>query len=561
MGNAFNPSLPEDMSALSDEDLGNWQGLAVERFDALANDEVTEANLETMGSLTKGVQRVKETLAARATQRAEMAAARDEQVAAMSAMRETAEANNSAAAAAANSPAIATASAIVSNDERGLAVREGTRLNASLADAQAHAPVVPAERQDAVLVASADIPGFTNGSRLGGMDDLVAAMTARARNLPVSTKGDDATRYPIASLQRRHKFNLSLESTPAEINEVLTAAADPQILIASGGWCAPSQITYDFFNIVCEDGMIDLPTVGINRGGIRWPTSASFADVVDSLSLWSWTETQDIAAATGTAQSGVKTCAAVPCPEFNEERLACDGLCLTVGNLTEDAYPELIANHTRLLFAAHAHKINAKKITQLVNLAMASPTTTGTYGTDGTGVVNPVLGALELSAIDYRERYAMCEGAVLEVILPRWLRGAMRSDLRKRTRETIEMLSVSDSRLMQLFDAINIRVQWVNDWQVRAAGFPGLPTVVLLTWPTTVQFLMYAPGTVVLGQGLRLDLGVIRDSVLNETNDYTAQWMEECWLIFQPGHEIRTGIVNICPDGTVGAADLTACSV
>lgn len=556
MAKEFNPSLPEDLAALSDEDLGSWTSAAMERFDALASGDVNESVLTEMSTLTKGVERARGEKTARTEAAAAMAVQHQEQVAAMSALRET----ESSAAAATNAPVL-TAAKITTDTGNGVTVPEGTRINASLADAQANAPAVNAPREEPVLVASADIPGFTNGARLAGIDDLVAAMTSRARNLPVTTMGNDATRYPIASLQRRHKFNLSLESTPKEINEVLTAAANPEILIASGGWCSPSEISYDFFNVVCEDGMIDLPTVGINRGGIRWPTSASFADVVDSLSLWSWTETQDIAAATGTAQSGVKTCASVPCPEFNEERLACDGLCLTVGNLTEDAYPELIANHTRLLFAAHAHKINAKKITQLVALATASVATTGTYGEGGSGVVNPVLGALELSAIDYRERYAMCEGAILEVVLPRWLRGAMRSDLRKRTRETIEMLSVSDSRLMQLFDAINIRVQWVNDWQVRAAGFPGLPDVVLLTWPTTVQFLMYAPGTVVLGQGMRLDLGVIRDSVLNETNDFTAQWMEECWLIFQPGHEIRTGIINICPDGTVGAADLTACSV
>jgi len=552
----FNPSLPEDMSALSDDDLGSWQTAAMERFDALADGDISDATVAEMSSLTEGVRRAQGEKGVRAEASAARAADHAAQVEAMSALR----ADQSAKAAAVAAPVL-TAAKNLNGPGNGVTVPEGTRINASLADAQANAPAVNAPREDPVLVASADIPGFTNGARLSGMEDLVAAMTARARNLPVTALGNDATRYPIASLQRRHKFNLSLESTPKDINEVLTAAANPEIMIASGGWCSPSEISYDFFNVVCEDGMIDLPTVGINRGGIRWPTSASFADVTDSLSLWRWTETQDIAAATGTAQSGVKTCASVPCPEFNEERLDCDGLCLTVGNLTEDAYPELIANHTRLLFAAHAHKINRLRIEQLVSLAMASPTTTGTFGEAGSGVVNPVLGALEISAIDYRERYAMCEGAVLEVVLPRWLRGAMRSDLRKRTRETIEMLSVSDSRLMQLFDAINIRVQWVNDWQVRTTGFPGVPGVVMLTWPSTVQFLMYAPGTVVLGQGMRLDLGVIRDSVLNETNDFTAQWMEECWLIFQPGHEIRTGIVNICPDGTVGAADLTACSV
>jgi hypothetical protein len=417
-------------------------------------------------------------------------------------------------------------------------------------------------RSEPVLVASADIPGFTSGGKLENLDALVAAVQSRAHSIPITSRGDDAPRYTVASLLRDHKYNLGLDSTPADVNAVLTAATNPDILIAAGGWCAPSEISYDFYNIVCEDGMLDIPTVGINRGGIRFPTSPSFADVTASEAMWRWTETQDIAAITGTAQSGTKTCGRVPCPGFNEERLACDGICLTVGNLTEDAYPEVIANYTRLLFAAHAHKVNRLRIEQLQSFA-STPSVTGTFGAAGSGLVAPVLNSLALNAQDYRSRYAMCQDAVLEVLAPKWLRAGMRSDLRRRMGASTDQLAMSDARLMELFDAENIRVQWVSDYQERTSGFPGYyvdtTTPILTTWPSTVEFLMWAPGTVVLGQGMRLDLGIIRDSVLNATNDFTAEWMEECWLMFKPGHEVRRIVVNICADGTTGAADLTNC--
>jgi hypothetical protein len=136
----------------------------------------------------------------------------------------------------------------------------------------------------------------------------------------------------------------------------------------------------------------------------------------------------------------------------------------------------------------------------------------------------------------------------------------MRSDLRKRMGGNLEMLSVTDAQLMNMFDLLNIRVQWVTDWQSRATGFPGATTPIVV-WPTSVQFLMFAAGTFVWGRGLQLNLGVIRDSVLNATNDHTAEWMEECWLIAKVGHESRLGTILICPDGTTGAADLTACGV
>lgn len=548
-------SLPEDITTLSVEQLDQFVTAARARISELyASDtvelavQVVEAN--EMESLADGIGRVKLEKIRRTE---EAAAVADKRAKGKAALEEAAEEPEDAA----ETPVEAAAT-----PAKGGATTQprpmGKFKNPSLADAQRNAPPADAPRPESVLIASSDIPGFQSGTKLEGMEGLVAAMTARAKHLPITDKGDAAPRIPIASLMREHKYMLGLDSSLAEFNAVMTAAANPDILIAAGGWCSPSEISYDFFNIVCEDGALDLPTVGINRGGIRWPTSPSFADVVLGGALWTWTETQDIAAVTGTGQSGTKTCGRVPCPGFNEARLHCDGICLTVGNLTEDAYPELIANHTRLVMASHFHKINRARINEVRAL---SASFTVTNGSAGAGAVAPVLGAMELQAIDYRDRYSMCQDAVLEVIAPRWLRGVLRSDLRKRMGAGTDMLSASDAYLMSLFDAINVRIQWVNDYQVRTTGFPGVPGTLPTAWPTTVEFMMFAPGTVVLGQGMRLDLGIIRDSVLNATNDYTAEWMEECWLIFNPGHEVRRLTVNICPDGTTGAADLTECGV
>lgn len=564
-------SFPEDMTSLSDDELTELEKAAVAQFqNESAAEGIGPDQMESLRTLATGIKTVRTTM----TSRAEAAAAQAAELQSLSESvgstdegdgdgggsgdggNEAGEGQLVDAGAAVTASTRPQGGAITNPREPG---RRG--LNVPLGEVSKNAPRVtapPEKRRESVLVASADIPDMALGSKLADMDSLVAAMQSRARSLPILSRGDDTTRYPIASLQREFAYTLDLSSTPEQINEVLQNVANPDALLAAGGWCSPSEISYDFYNIVCVDGTLDLPTTGINRGGMRFPVSPSFGDLVGNAAMWSWTETQDIAAVTGTAQSGTKTCARVPCPSFNEVRLACDGLCLTVGNLTEDAYPELIANHTRLLFAAHAHKMNAKRITQLI--AYSTPATGQTFGTAGTGVVNPVLGALELQAIDYREKFAMCQDAVLEVILPRWLRGAMRSDLRKRTRENTNMLSVTDAMLMSLFDAINVRVQWVGDWQTRTAGYFG-NAAILTGWPLTVQYMMYAPGTFVLGQGLRLDLGVIRDSVMNAQNDHTAEWMEECWLIAKIGHESRLGIINICPDGTVGAADLIGCDV
>lgn len=429
----------------------------------------------------------------------------------------------------------------------------GTRLNASLASnlaaASRHVPAVatPAPRSESVLVASADIPGFTMGGRIDTMDGLIEAVHNRARMLP-----DHSGPVPIASLRREFSYTLHDRSTNAEVSQILDTVRDPEILVAAGGWCAPSQISYDFYNIVCEDGLIDLPTIGITRGGFQWPTSPSFGDVADQ--IWTWTETQDIAAVTGTAQSGTKPCYRVACPAYNNARLACDGLCLTMGNLMNDAFPELVSNQMRLLFAAQAHYTNNRIIGQLV-----TGSTSVVYETvTGHGVAAPVLEAVEMQVIDYRIKYRMCDGAILEAIFPTWILPMFRADLAKRV--GLAEFNVTDDMIIGWFNSRGVRVQLVQDWQVGTTGLPGQSTAIT-AWPTSVQFLLYAAGTWIRGNGLSLDLGVIRDSVLNATNDFTAAWMEECYLTALVGHESRIVTVPICANGATQAGITMGCSL
>lgn len=413
---------------------------------------------------------------------------------------------------------------------------------------RANDPKVAPQRSEAVIVASADLPGRARNGVIEGIKQLAQFMGDRARMLPV-TRGNP-NYVPVAYLKREFRYRLGLDSTPEEINEVLTAAANTDALVAAGGWCAPSEISYDFFNIVCEDGLIDLPTVGVlNRGGIRFPTSPTIADIfADPDVLWSWTEAQDQAAETN---GDVKTCARVICPDFDEVRAACDGLCVTAGNLTDFAYPEAVENYLRLVMAARAHRTNQIIIDQLVNAATAVDMT----ATDE-GATAALLNSVELQATDYRERFRMCEDAVIEVILPRWARGVIRADLANRN--GLALYNVTNAMIADWFDIRSIRAQFVADWQSGFTSDPlGQPSVNATQWPDTIQYLLYAPGTFVRGQGLQLDLGVVRDSALNETNDHTAAWMEDCYAIAKVGHEARVVSTAVCTAGVTGAAELS----
>lgn len=444
----------------------------------------------------------------------------------------------------------------LNNRIRGLSFREARRKQAEKGGFRAYET-----DEELVITTAADVPGYAYDTQLTDRLDLAKAFERRAKNM-VDLRGQ-GQRVTVATVKKKFDTVLNMDMRPDEVEAAFKELADPSRLwesgvptTAGGGWCAMPMPTYNFFNITCEDGAFDAPTFGVERGGITFPVSPSMLDVytgtfTSGTNPWLWTNTDDVATVTGSPN---KPCVRVPCSTFHTDLLECYGICLTAGNLTNNAWPEQTANFLRLLRSAQYHAINARYIQTVVSLA----STVVTAGVAGSGLIAPLLSQIELQAINYRTRYGMCQTEVLEVVLPYWIIGGMRADFSRRQGIRAEELALSDSMIADWFDARHVRAQFVSDWQVRASGQIGNATVIN-AWPTSVDFLLYAAGTILIGNGMTLDLGVVRDSVLNAENDFTAAWAEECHLIAKVGHEVGQFRVAICPDGTVGAADLTAC--
>jgi len=201
---------------------------------------------------------------------------------------------------------------------------------------------------------------------------------------------------------------------------------------------------------------------------------------------------------------------------------------------------------------AYQRAINARILSLMVANSSAA-TTIGGAANPLNSVAPRIFNAVGLAAMDYRARYAMRTDDVLEVVLPYWLREVIRADLAWKT--GLDLFAVSDQEINGYFTSRNVRVQWVNDYQVRGAGQPGAAAAAQV-WPTSVTFMMYAAGTFLHGSGLSLDLGVTRDSILNAENDHTAAWAEECHLVAKVGHESRQYTVNFNVSGQSGAASV-----
>jgi hypothetical protein len=568
--------VPEDLTNVSDTDLDSLETELLTTFDAIraGTEQLSSDNIQELRTIAAAVERVRAEKSKRAENRAQLSAEADELAALVrpdevppATTTETVETPAAPAApieasatevtpetappaaqvpptpVPAETPAQPVAAATQTAPAGPIVIRR-PRLNVPLSEVQRRAPDPDlSPRREAMVVTAPDVPNYVAGRALEDLDVLADAVHRRARTL-ASPSGQ----ITVASIRREFDITLDVEAAPRHIWDIMKKAADPKHLVAAGGWCAPSTIIYDFFNIACDDGILDVPTIGITRGGIRFPTSPSIADALGS--IWLWTEADDIAAAvSATGGPGPKKpCVRVPCPSFNEERLDCHGLCLTAGNLTESAYPELIRNFLSLLMNAHRHVINQRIIADIV----ANSTAVSVTGSDAP-ITTGLLGAIDLQVADYRERYRMCDNDPLEVVLPRWAKNAIRSDIAKRT--GVNMLAVTDAEIMSWFDLRMVRVQFVSDWQVGSSDFPGQATP-RQTWPAAVQFLIFAAGTFVVGNGLDLDLGVVRDSVLNATNDHTAAWTEECKLVAKIGHDSRLVTVDFCVSGRTGAADI-----
>lgn len=584
-------NVPADLTLVNDADLENLETQAVAEFDRLsADDDVNPDDLQYQVRLSEDIDRIraeKAGRAARSEENARLERARMLETRATLQQRihgpgdgdggagngatpgVTSEDEREAIAEAAARGATAALAAIM-GQRAGAQIDVAamtSRATSTLAAARQHAPLLTGPRPKLAVTAGVDIPGVARGTAMGTLDELVEAVGRASKNMPVTRDGVGQPRL-VATIRNEFEHVVDDRTAPQQVEELLKHLRRPekmQSLVAGGGWCAPSEIRYEFFNVAGVDGLVDLPTVGISRGGLQFPVSPSIADAFGSKGLapfavafsngsvpWLWTESDDAASVTG---SPTKPTIRVPCPTFSNVRLECYGITMTAGNLTDDAYPEATANTLRLLLAAWQHAQNARIIQQMVSL---SGTAVTGIGAAGAPVFQTVMNGLDLACTDYRAKYAIPDETPLEVVIPFWVQDLIAADLAWRPNAGSDLLAVSNQDIARYLAARNVRAQFVNDWQVRGAGQFGNPTTPLTAWPTQVDVLVYAAGTFIKGNGLTLDLGVVRDSVLNATNDFTAAWSEECHLVAKVGHESRRYTFQFGVTGAVGAGAYAA---
>lgn len=545
--------IPEDINALDADDLRSAIDDAVAEAADLPSDpaELTDDQAERLVALSEFVTAGRAEVTARedaAAERAErIAAARSaitpvEEPAAEE--EPTDEEGADGAKAEAKEVVVAAASAGVTSS--GKAPRRQVVAKAAGASAQVTTEVETI-RPTAVLTASADVPGFAAGSGLDDLDHVGKAMLSRMDALPkhrIGGKKGVQNRHSVAQIDLSAARTDGLTQTNfgrddmALLNAARREARLPGgSLVAAGGWCAPSETLYDLCQIATTEGLIDLPSIQINRGGIRYTSGPNFNQIFEDVGFC-LTEQEVI-------DGELKTCIEVDCPEFVEERMDACGLCIRAGILTNVGYPEYVRSYIENALIAHQHKMSKRAIDKI----LADSTPLDAAGAFPTTVDS--LGELELVAQYQRQAWRMSYNESMEILLPFWYKTVVRADLARRG--GVDLINVSDAQIDRYFADRMLHPQWLYNL------FPLTQEGGEVSVPAQIEVPMYPAGTWIHGTTDVISLDAVYDSQSLLSNTYTALFAEEGWLLVPMCYESVKVTINTCATGQVGAADLTDC--
>lgn len=329
-------------------------------------------------------------------------------------------------------------------------------------------------------------------------------------------------------------------------------------LTASSGWCAPSTMDYGIRTTYAADGLLSLPSMSAPRGGVFVMPELQFTTVNGGYANTTAFNLTEVQVAAGVPKNFVE----MDCPTPAETRLAVDGLGV-IGNLLQlRAYPEYVREFINGAQIALRHYENALHIARIGVLAGAATNLAADplWLSDGS-VWAQTMAAIDMAATDMRALKRMPRTATIEVLLPEWWIPQVRADLARRA-NIVENWK-QDAWIISCFSAINVVPQFLKDYQdaYTTAGVSGPGTAVAnVQLPTTLEFIIYPPGTFALAQLPVIDVSAVYDATRLAGNQRIEMFHEVGYAIVQLLAHARKYSLNICPTGKTGIAEVIDCT-
>jgi hypothetical protein len=403
---------------------------------------------------------------------------------------------------------------------------------------------VPADRrpqlpQGSRIMSAAGLP-------LDGREGVAEAL-ADAHN----RRGGPVGYVPVASVRVPLPEARTLRRDTPEANSALVASITAQLrhartreeataLVAAGGLCGPVAPYYEMFVVAGDERPVrdSLPGLGAERGGVTLIPPPTLADAAGAVTVV--TAAQDAA---GGAPSE-KACLHVTCPAARTYDVAAVARCLEFGNFGARAFPEQVDGWLSLATAAHARRAE----TALLDGIAANSTAVTASATMGAG--RDVLARVAQLAGGYRSRHRMRADARLSALLPAWAIDLMRAD---RARGLDQPREATQADAEAWFAAAGVDVAWYVDGGTGKGQVFGAQAVgAALTFPATMVWYLFAPGTFGFLDGGELDFGIVRDSTLNTRNDFRLM-VETFEALAYLGTESIEISQAVCASGEMGA--------
>jgi hypothetical protein len=402
---------------------------------------------------------------------------------------------------------------------------------------------VPDERTGAAIVFATDVPGVPAGSAARTLADVDMALVRRAGAFRRASSARGREEILVASIEAEYPEERRLVDDHAlntrRVSEAINEGLRPEALAASGGLCAPLTPYYGVEVLGDDYRPVRDSLVGFqaSRGGIVSIAPPILPAAMGAASVWTVTTDENPGETT-------KPCLRVTCGTPRETEMHAVPVCIEYGNFLDRTFGEWTEAWSRLTMIAHA------RVAEQTLLAAIKSGSTQPNGVDTTvnGVVD-VLVALDQAATGFRSRHRIPESFPFRVIAPETWRFMARTNMARALPggSYQENLTVADAAIDAWFAARNLRVTWTPDLSVIGAQAGSTP---LAEPDPTMEFALYPEGTWLFLDGGRLDLGVVRDSTLNSTNDLQvfAETFEGAHKI---GAESLWLTINVCPSGAV----------
>ncbi|MEO1063629.1 MAG: major capsid protein [Actinomycetota bacterium] len=370
------------------------------------------------------------------------------------------------------------------------------------------------------------------GSVVDGVDQMAEVISETFNKMKVGD-GVRMDHMPLVTIDREHEITLDGDEYKNFSRLIEARQQVDEALVASGAYCAPSEPIYSFFPLGDVQVPVEqsLPVVGAPRGGVRYARKGSPSATATAI------DTQGPTDNTDPANPVAKAALHILCPTIEEEQVTAVSEVTLFSNLQFRTWPEQIRSFLEdvaIMFAARKERFHLDAIR--------------TAGTDATqaavyGAARDVPNTYNRACVAYRKRNRMARTSPMQVWAPDFTADMIMEDLLNDD----EGLSI-DGMMAWIADRLaerNVIPVWYDETTTAGGDrMDGAQAAGALNgYPATVPAYFAPPGSFVRLDGGTLDLGIVRDSVLNRNNDlmmFAEEWIGTIHLVTEVVEVVQT---------------------